>query len=142
MGNLIPLPLDLLEPTQKYLKSATLEKLLTAYATHSVMLLPPPAVRFFHGSYLIIDGHHRIAISKLLDNTFLEVYQAEHSSDYLNSTLFPERMTEAVENSNLLINKRFEEIHNHRSLVSKRGILKIEDMYGYSSFRQLAASLL
>ena len=132
MPKFITVPTELLKPTQEYLKLDSLETVLTLYKTHFPMILPPPVVRFYQHSYLILDGHNRTAVSAFLGNSSLLVSCAEDSQDSLDIHTFPQEMTSSILQSNRLINERFYSVCADQSLVSKRGILKIQDMYGHS----------
>lgn len=102
--------LDLIKPTQKYLKSESLDKIV------AVRDLPPPLVRLVDDEYLVIDGHHRVAAVSLRGGETIDVIVLYSKDD------LPE---------NNLVQRRYDTLIQVRSLVLSRGIKTVKDMYGY-----------
>jgi len=135
---IINLDLEVVKPTQKTLRPSSLEGVLRMYREGNGFLLLPPVVSLNEDHYLIVDGHHRLAVAKYLGYENIAFYEINYCENRINPNLFSDCMSEAIEESNsTLIKRGFGKVIKDRSLVRSRGIINIENMYGYSRLKEI-----
>ncbi|GEM_PF-6455522 len=140
MGEIVLVSLGLVKPTQLYLNANSLALVLEDYLKGDGIFLPPPPVFQFGEEYLAIDGHHRLSIDLFLGYKTVAVYNCTNTKDLINKAAFPELMHDAIDHSNRTISHRSRRIFYERDYVKKRGVVEMNELFGYREMLPKIAS--